>query len=102
VLRQHLSGLIEDASNDIAGVARLVLQRAQEHWNEIEADTEWKDQSRQRHKTWLFLAAVREAMEAVRDWRAFYHCRRLHSTLGHLSPSQYEQRWYEKQRGKSA
>jgi transposase len=31
VLRQHLSSLIEDASNDIAGVACLVLQRAQEH-----------------------------------------------------------------------
>jgi transposase len=28
VLRQHLSELIEDASNDIAGMARLVLQTA--------------------------------------------------------------------------
>ena len=35
VLRQHLSEVIEDASNDIAGMARLVLQKAQEHWTEI-------------------------------------------------------------------
>lgn len=44
VLRQHLSSLIEDASNDIAGVARLVLQRAQEHWKEIEVHIGWCDQ----------------------------------------------------------
>ena len=30
VLRQHLNDVLEDASNDIAGMARLVLQRAQE------------------------------------------------------------------------
>jgi hypothetical protein len=27
---------------------------------------------------------------------------RRHSTLGHLSPMQYEQRWYEAQRKKAA
>lgn len=31
VLRQQLNDVLEDASNDIAGMARLVLQRAQEH-----------------------------------------------------------------------
>src|SRR5690349_24853407 len=44
VLRRHLDGLIEDASNDIAGIARLVLQRAQEHWKEIEVHIGWCDQ----------------------------------------------------------
>lgn len=44
VLRQHLSELIEDASNDIPGVARLVLQRMQEHWKEIEVHIQWCDQ----------------------------------------------------------
>lgn len=43
VLRQHLSDVLEDASNDIAGMARLVLQRAQEHWREIEAHIQWCD-----------------------------------------------------------
>lgn len=35
----------------------------------------------------------RAAREAVMDWIAFYNHRRLHSTLGFLSPMQYEQRW---------
>ena len=44
VLRRHLSDIVEDASNDIAGVARLVLQRAQEHWRELDAHIKWCDQ----------------------------------------------------------
>lgn len=44
VLHGHLSDVIEDASNDIAGIARLVLQRAQEHWREIEEHIKWCDQ----------------------------------------------------------
>lgn len=44
VLRRHLSDIVEDASNDIAGVARLVLQQAQEHWRELDAHIKWCDQ----------------------------------------------------------
>ena len=44
VLRRHLSDIVEDASNDIAGVARLVLQRAQEHWRELDGHIKWCDQ----------------------------------------------------------
>lgn len=47
-------------------------------------------------------ATRREARGAVLDWMAFYNHRRLHSTLGYLSPMQYEQRWYEAQRKKAA
>ncbi len=47
-------------------------------------------------------ATRREAMDAVLNWMAFYNHRRLHSTLGYLSPMQYEQRWYEAQRKKAA
>ena len=47
-------------------------------------------------------ATRREAMDAALDWMAFYNHRRLHSTLGYLSPMQYEQRWYEAQRKKAA
>jgi len=36
ILRQNLNEVLEDASNDLAGMARLVLQRAQEHWRELE------------------------------------------------------------------
>ena len=41
-------------------------------------------------------------MDAVLDWMAFYNHRRLYSTLGYLSPMQYEHRWYEAQREKAA
>ena len=47
-------------------------------------------------------ATRREAMDAVLDWMAFYNHRRLHSTLGYLSPMQYENRWCEAQRKKAA
>lgn len=43
VLRHHLSDLIEDASNDIAAIARLVLQRAQQHWRELDEHIKWCD-----------------------------------------------------------
>ena len=43
-----------------------------------------------------------QASQAVMDWMAFCNHRRLHSSLGYLSPMQYEQRWYEAQRKKAA
>jgi len=47
-------------------------------------------------------ATRREAIDLVLDWMVFYNHRRLHSSLGYLSPMQYEQRWYEAQRKKAA
>jgi putative transposase len=44
----------------------------------------------------------REAMDAVMSWMAFYNHRRLHSSLGYLSPMQYEQRWHAAQHRKAA
>ena len=44
-----------------------------------------------------------QSRQAVMDWwMAFYNYRSLHSTLGYISPMQYEQRWYEAQRKKAA
>lgn len=44
VLREVLSTVIEDASNELAGLARLVLERAQSQWAELDAHIEWCDQ----------------------------------------------------------
>ena len=38
-------------------------------------------------------ATRREAMDEVMDWLTFYNHRRLHSTLGHVSPMTFEERW---------
>jgi putative transposase len=47
-------------------------------------------------------ATRRQAMDAVLNWIAFYNHSRLHSSLGYLSPMQFEQRWYAAQRKKAA
>ena len=47
-------------------------------------------------------ATRRHAMDAVLNWMAFYNHSRLHSSLGYLSPMQFEQRWYQAQRKKAA
>ena len=38
-------------------------------------------------------ATRRQAMDEVIDWLTFYNHRRLHSTLGYVSPMQFEKRW---------
>ncbi len=35
----------------------------------------------------------RQAMDDVIDWLNFYNHKRLHSTLGYVSPMTFEQRW---------
>jgi len=44
VLRAVLSDVLEDASNELSTTARLVLQRAFEHWRELDAHLKWCDQ----------------------------------------------------------
>ena len=43
-----------------------------------------------------------QAREAILDWMALYNHTRLHSSLGYLSPMQYEQRWMAAQRKEAA
>ena len=47
-------------------------------------------------------ATRRQCMDAVLNWMSFYNHARLHSSLGYVSPMQFEQRWYEAQRKKAA
>jgi transposase len=44
VLRESLRGVIEDASNELAGMARLVIERAQSQWAELDAHIAWCDE----------------------------------------------------------
>lgn len=39
----------------------------------------------------------RQAMDEVIDWLAFYNHRRLHSTLGYVSPMKFEENWLASQ-----
>jgi transposase len=50
VLGLHLHDVLEDASNDIAGMARLVLQKAQQHWRELDAHLQWCDERIAAHR----------------------------------------------------
>jgi transposase len=44
VLRAVLTDVIEDAGNELSGQARLVVQRAFEHWRELDEHMRWCDQ----------------------------------------------------------
>lgn len=44
----------------------------------------------------------RQAMDEVIDWLSFYNHRRLHSTLGYVSPMQYERAWLAAQDKRAA
>ena len=47
-------------------------------------------------------ATQREAMDEVIDWLTFYNHRRLHSTLGYVSPMRFEENWHAGQPNKAA
>jgi hypothetical protein len=40
--------------------------------------------------------------KAVIDWLTYYNHRRLHSTLGYISPMQFEKNWFAAQLKKAA
>lgn len=57
-LRQALPDVLEDASNELGGLARLALQRAQAQWAELDAHMKWCDER---------IAAHAKANEQVRQ-----------------------------------
>ena len=44
VLSEVLSDVLEDASNELAGLARLAVQRAKDQWAELDAHIQWCDE----------------------------------------------------------
>ena len=49
VLRAQLGEVLEDASNELTGQARLVVQRAFEHWRALDEEMRWCDQQIGQH-----------------------------------------------------
>ena len=49
VLRAVLADVIEDASNELSTTARLVLQRAFNHWRELDEHMQWCDRQVGQH-----------------------------------------------------
>lgn len=49
VLRAVLTDVIEDATNELSSMARLVLQRASEHWRELDEHMRWCDRQVGQH-----------------------------------------------------
>lgn len=48
-LRRVLSTVLEDATNELPGVLRLGLQRAQAHWRELDEHIDWCDERVTQH-----------------------------------------------------
>jgi transposase len=48
-LRAELADVLEDASNELSGTARLVVQQAFEHWRELDAKVLWCDRQIGQH-----------------------------------------------------
>lgn len=43
-LREKLTEMLEDASNDLSGLARLVIQEAYDQWKYLDKRIEWCDE----------------------------------------------------------
>jgi transposase len=98
-LRSVLAGVIEDASNELPGAARLALQRAHLHWIEIDLQLAWCDEriashvrSDERAKKAATLLGIGPTtasalVASVGDFAQFANARQFGAWLG-LVPSQ--------------
>lgn len=98
-LRSVLADVIEDASNELPGVARLALQRAHLHWIDLELQMAWCDEriavhvrSDERAKkaaTLLGIGPITASalVASVGDFKQFANARQFGAWLG-LVPSQ--------------
>ena len=98
-LRKVMADVIEDAANELTGVARLGLQRAQLHWIDLDAQMKWCDERIAGHVRADAKAAKAAALlgigplgasavvASVGDFRQFANARQFGAWLG-LVPSQ--------------
>lgn len=98
-LRKVLADVIEDAGNELTGVARLVLQRAHLHWIDLDLQIKWCDERIQAHVRSDARATKAAQLHgigpigasalvaSVADFRQFSSAKQLGAWLG-LVPSQ--------------
>ena len=71
---------------------RSSMSRRGDCWDNAPVESLWGSMKRARIHGRSFPTA-REAKDEIIDWILFYNSKRLHSTLGHVSPMQFEQNW---------
>lgn len=98
-LRRVLADVIEDASNELTGIARMVLQRAHLHWIDLDLQMKWCDERIQAHVRTDERAAKAAALHgiapigasalvaSVADFKQFASAKQFGAWLG-LVPSQ--------------
>ena len=98
-LRRVLADVIEDASNELTGIARMVLQRAHLHWIDLDLQMKWCDERIQVHVRTDERAAKAAALHgigpigasalvaSVADFKQFASAKQFGAWLG-LVPSQ--------------
>lgn len=96
---QYCSNEFQDALK--AYGMRSSMSRKADCWDNAPTESLWGSLKRASVYGRQF-ATRNEAKNAVMDWLAFYNSTRLHSTLGYVSPMQFEKNWLAEQMKKSA
>lgn len=92
---QYCSGLFQDTLK--AYGMRSSMSRRGDCWDNAPTESLWSSLKVARlHGT--HFATRRAAMDEIGDWLGFYNARRLHSTLGYVSPMVFEKTWLATQR----
>ena len=77
------------------------MSRKGDCWDNAPAESLWGSLKVGRLHGMKF-ATRRAAMDEIIDWLTFYNHRRLHSTLGYVSPMQFERAWLAAQQRQAA
>lgn len=98
-LRRVLADALEDAGNELTGIARLVLQRAHLHWIDLDLQMKWCDERIEAHARADERAAKAAALQgigpigasalvaSIGDFKQFTNAKQFGAWLG-LVPSQ--------------
>ena len=96
---QYCSGMFQDALSSYG--MHSSMSRKGDCWDNAPTESLWGSLKVGRLYGRRF-ATQREAMDQVIDWPTFYNHRRLHSTLGYISPMKFEENWRAGQTKKAA